>query len=567
MSKIIISAETQLKEIIKNAVDIAILNKDLLDSELLNFSVEQPADSSNGDFSTNFCLINAKIFKKSPMDISNIISKYICLDNSMFTTFKVANPGFINFFADKSLFYQIIIDIHIRNKNYGKTNHGNNSKTMIEFVSANPTGPMHIGNARGGALGDCLASILSFSGYDVTKEFYINDSGNQIDKFTLSLEIRYLQLYSQDSNLVMPEDSYHGVDIIQHAKNFAKIYGEYYTKTDSHIRRKKLLEFALPLNIDKLKKDLELYKINYDIWFNESLLYNDTIKKVINLLKEKNLIYEKDGAIWYKSSVLESEKDKDNVLVRENGKYTYFLADIAYHYNKFIERKFDKVINIWGCDHHGHVSRLKSAISDLGIDPNKLDIVLMQLVRLVSMGEVVKVSKRTGKSITLTNLLDEVNVDSARFFFNSKESTTHLEFDLDLAISKSSENPIYYVQYAYARLCSIINNFNKEYNNLVIPKPSIDNLRHLVEEDEIELIRFMGNFTIQIIEICNTYDASKIIKYVIKLASLFHKFYNTCKVNCRDTDVAFARYNLCLSVKILLEIIFDIIKITAFEVM
>ena len=330
---------------------------------------------------------------------------------------------------------------------------------LVEFVSANPTGPMHIGNARGGALGDCLASVLETAGYYTEREFYINDAGNQINKFALSLDLRYRQLFGD--GIEMPEDSYHGEDIINHAKAFAEIHGDEYINKSEEERRKALVDFALPKNIQGLKDDLAKYRIHYDTWFNESTLHkNGETARIIELLKQSGHTYMQEDALWFKAT--DFGCDKDFVLVRANGVPTYVVPDIAYHYNKLMVRKFDKAIDVLGADHHGYVPRLKAALTALGVDADRLDAVLMQMVRLVRDGEVIKASKRSGKAITLVTLLDEVPIDAARFFFNLREPNSHFDFDLDLVVNESNLNPVYYVQYAYARICSIFRNLKAE---------------------------------------------------------------------------------------------------------
>jgi len=433
---------------------------------------------------------------------------------------------------------------------------------MVEFVSANPTGPMHIGNARGGALGDCLAAVLSKAGYDVTREFYVNDAGNQIAKFGASLEARYLQIYKPETEF--PEDGYHGADITERAKEFAAINGDAYVEASEEERRKALVDYALPLNIKGLEDDLLKYRIKYDVWFKESSLYESgAIDDILKILREKGLLYEKDGAVWYKAT--EYGDEKDEVLVRANGNPTYFAGDIAYHYNKFAVRGFDRVINVWGADHHGHVARLKGAMNAVGLDGDKLDIVLMQLVRLVRDGEVVKVSKRTGKSITLKTLLDEVPLDAARFIFNSKEPNTHLEFDLDLAVEQSSQNPVYYVQYAHARICSILRNLSAE--GIEPRKCTKDQLTLLKAPEERELIRRISEFTGEIEASAKSYDSARITRYVYDVATLFHKFYNSCRVKNDNADLMQARIALCIAAKTVISNILAMLKISAPESM
>ncbi|MBR6335973.1 MAG: arginine--tRNA ligase, partial [Clostridia bacterium] len=450
-----------------------------------------------------------------------------------------------------------------------------------EFVSANPTGPMHMGNARGGALGDCLAAVLDCAGYDVSREFYVNDAGNQIDKFALSLDIRYRQLFEGEDAVELPEDSYHGSDIIDRAKEFAEINGDKYMNCSEQERRKALVDYALPRNIAAMKVNMEKYRVSYDTWFLESDLHkNGEITEIINILKNNGLTYEKDGALWYKNSEIlakrlaregKSEEDiaklelKDEVLIRQNGNPTYFAADIAYHRNKLESRRFDKAIDIWGADHHGHVARMKGALDAIGLDGDRLEIVLMQLVNLIRDGKPVKMSKRTGKAITLDDLLEEIPIDAVRFFFNTREPGSPIDFDLDLAVSKNSENPVYYCQYAHARICSILRKL--EADGITPRECSIPELVLLRAPEEKELIRHLSAYTDEIISSAKNYDSAKITRYAIELATLFHKFYNACRVNCGEEALMQARISLCLCVKTVLSNILTMFNITVPEAM
>ncbi len=563
-------ASEQLNQIIIDAINKGIANGELKEGTLNPFNIEIPADKSHGDFATNAAMTNVKVFGLPPRKIAEIILANANCEGSYIADLSIAGPGFINAKISPKWFGDVLCAVQDEKQDYGRTTDAPKQKIMVEFVSANPTGPMHIGNARGGAIGDCLASVLDWAGNDVTREFYVNDAGNQIEKFAVSLEARYLQIYKGDE-IEFPEDAYHGEDIKVHAKNFADINGDKYVDASSDERKKALVEFALPKNIENLKTDLEKYRIYYDVWFKESQLHQQgKVKEVIDILTKNGHTYEKDGAIWYKSTDSRKKYDakaeeKDEVLVRANGIPTYFAADIAYHYNKFDDRKFDKVINIWGADHHGHVARLKGAMDDVGLDGEKLDIVLMQLVRLMRNGETVRVSKRTGKSLTLVDLLDEVPIDAARFFFNLRESNSHLDFDLGLAVEQSSQNPVYYVQYAHARICSIISNLSKEKYNLK-PANEVD-LSLLTAPEEIELIRHIALLPSEILNAAKAYDPAKITRYAIDLATLFHKFYNTCRVKGESEDILYARLLLCDCVRIVLKNVLSMLKIDAPELM
>ena len=528
----------------------------------MSFIIEKPSDKKNGDFSTNIAMAGARCYHKAPKMIAESIVNSLDLDGTLIDRAEIAGPGFINFYLSDDYYSRIVLDAVEQGENYGRSDYGNGKKMLVEFVSANPTGPMHIGNARGGAIGDCLASVLDAAGYYVQREFYINDAGNQIEKFATSLEVRYLQLCGKE--IEMPEDAYHGADITEHAKAFYKINGDKYADTESKERRDALVGYALPKNIDGLERDLKKYRIVYDKWFRESSLHNDgSVQKVINTLKEKGVTYEQDGALWFKAS--EFGNDKDIVLVRANGLPTYIVPDIAYHYNKLVTRGYDKAIDVLGADHHGYVPRMKAALTALGLDADRLDIVIMQMVRLVRDGETIKLSKRSGKAITLNTLLDEVPIDAARFFFNLREPNSHFDFDLELAAKQSSENPVYYVQYAHARICSILSKAKEQGFEMTIP--SVEELNALNSSEERELISHLANLTDEIISAAKGYDPAKITHYVVELATLFHKFYNAQRVMVDDKKLMNARLYLCTAVKSTIKNILTMLKIDAPESM
>ena len=564
MANLIISAKQQIYAALTAAAEKAAQNGELVSGELAAFAVELTTDAAHGDFAANAAMVSAKNMRTSPRNIADALFRNIDLSQTLFDRCEVAGPGFINFFLSDRWAADVISAVLCEGENYGRSDFGKNEKVMVEFVSANPTGPMHIGNARGGAIGDCLAAVLDWSGHDVTREFYINDAGNQIDKFALSLEVRYLQHFLGEAAVELPEDAYHGADIIERAAEFAEKFGDSFVNAEPKERRAALVDFALPKNIAAMKSDLEKYRIYYDVWFSESQLHKSgLVKKVIGILTEKGLTYEKEGALWYKNADFLAEKYrkmgkteaeiekldmKDEVLIRANGNPTYFAADIAYHYNKFSERGFDRVINVWGADHHGHVARLCGAMDAVGLDGDKLHIVLMQLVKLVRDGEVVKVSKRTGKSITLSDLLSEVDVDAARLFFNLREPASHLDFDLDLAVSQNSQNPVYYVQYAHARICSILKALKND--GIEIKKADESTLKLLCSAEEKELVTHLAKLPEEIIVAAKNYDPARITRYVIDLATLFHKFYNASRVKMPENQPLMqARIALCLAVK------------------
>ena len=562
MSKIVSKTEDTLRNIIENAIKSAIACGDLIEADIPDFIIEKPANKANGDFSSNAAMAGARAFKKAPRMIAEAIVSKIDLADTLFEKVEIAGPGFLNFYLSQRYYAEILKDVFACGDDYGKSDFGQGKRVLVEFVSANPTGPMHIGNARGGAIGDCLASVLDWAGYEVNREFYVNDAGNQIEKFATSLEIRYLQHY--DDSIEMPEDAYHGADIVNHAESYIAEFGDRLVNVPSEERRKALVDYALPKNIAGLERDLGRYRITYDKWFRESTLHNDgSVNEVINALKEKGVTYEQDGALWFKAS--EFGNDKDIVLIRANGLPTYIVPDIAYHYNKLVTRGYDKAIDVLGADHHGYVPRMKAALTALGLDADRLDIVIMQMVRLVRDGETIKLSKRSGKAITLNTLIDEVPLDAARFFFNLREPNSHFDFDLELAAKQSSENPVYYVQYAHARICSIIRKALEQ--GVELRTPTDDELLLLNSEEEKDLIRHLSALTDEIISAAKAYDPAKITHYVIELATLFHKFYNAQRVMVDDESLMQARLYLCTAVKDTIKNILTMLKITTPEVM
>lgn len=552
----------KLDDAIKKAFAAAIEKGLLPQGEVPAFTIETPADRSHGDLATNAAMVSARAFRAAPRKIAEAVTSEIDLEGTSLDRFEIAGPGFINFFYSPEFYGKVLSEIMEKGENYGRSDFGGGKRVLVEFVSANPTGPMHVGNARGGALGDQLSSLLDMAGYDVKREFYVNDAGNQIEKFGLSLEVRYLQLYKE--GVEMPEDAYHGQDITDHAKAFADIYGDKYVECESTERRKALVSYALPLNIEGLERDLLKYRIKYDNWFRESTLHNNgAVKKVVDMLTEKGHTYEKDGAVWFKAEQFGA--DKDFVLIRSNGLPTYVVPDIAYHYDKLVTRNFDKAIDILGADHHGYVPRLKAALTALGVDADRLDVVLMQMVRLIKDGEPYKLSKRSGKAITLVTLLEEIPIDAARFFFNLREANTHLDFDLDLAVEKSSQNPVYYVQYAHARICNIVKKLAEE--NIHPRKCTAQDRAKLTAPEEIELINKLASLEDEVVSATKEYDPSKITRYVYDTAALFHKFYNSCKVKCDDESLMQARLELCLAVRTVIANILTMFKIDAPESM
>lgn len=562
MSLLVKETQKELRLRIIEALGRAVANGELPAEPIPDFIIEKPANSANGDFSANVALAGARAFKKAPREIAESIVGNLDLEDTLFERVEIAGPGFLNFYLSQQYYTEIIKDIAAKGEDYGKSDYGKGKRVLVEFVSANPTGPMHIGNARGGAIGDCLSSVLEWAGYEVNREFYVNDAGNQIEKFATSLEVRYLQIYK--NGIEMPEDAYKGADITAHAQAFAEEYGDKFVEAESADRRKALVDFALPKNIAGLESDLLQYRIKYDKWFKESSLHADgSVNDIIEKFKSLGVTYEKDGALWFKAS--EYGNDKDVVLIRANGIPTYIVPDIAYHYNKLVTRGYDKAVDVLGADHHGYVPRMKAALSALGIDPSRLDCVIMQMVRLVRDGETIKLSKRSGKAITLTTLLDEIPIDAARFFFNLREPNSHFDFDLDLAAQETSQNPVYYVQYAHARICSILKKAQSE--GVVLRTPADDELNMLNSEEELQLIRHLSSLTDEIVAAAKAYDPAKITHFVIELATLFHKFYNAQRVMVDDEGLMQARLYLCLAVKDTIKNILTMLKITAPEAM
>ena len=536
---------------------------DLPQVELPDFIVEIPADPKNGDVACNLALAGARVFKKAPRQIAETILAHLPdLTNSPLDRVEIAGPGFLNVYLSTGLYSGTVYAATL-NEEYGRTDWGKGQKVNVEFVSANPTGPMHLGNARGGALGDCLAAVLDWAGCDVTREFYVNDAGNQIQKFGKSLSVRYQQIFAGEEAAPLPEDCYQGEDIKVLARAFADQEGDKWMTADEEARKQALIDFALPKNIAGLERDLAKYRITYDVWFRESTLHDSgAVQAVVDKLLASGACYKaEDGAILYRSAQFsekygaankrkDEDEAKDEVLVRANGIPTYFAADIAYHYNKLAVRGFDKAIDVWGADHHGHVARMKGAMDAVGLDGTKLDVVLMQLVKLVRDGQPVRI---------------EVPIDSARFFFNMREAGSQVEFDLDLAVKEDSDNPVYYVQYAHARICSIL----KKLAAAGIEYEGIHAWAGYTwpEEAERDLIRAVGAFPAEIVTAAKNYDSARITRYVIDLAGSFHKFYNSCRILDAEPATRQARIALCLAVKQVIFNVLTMFKITVPEQM
>ena len=567
MINMIQNAKDQAAALAMAAYKAAVADGTLPEAEVKTAPVEIPKDTANGDFTTTFALAASKALRQSPRNIAQTLLDHMDLEGTYFASAEIAGPGFLNFRLNDSWFAGVMEAVESEGAEYGTADHLKGKKYMVEFVSANPTGPMHMGNARGGVLGDTLASVLAACGADVTREFYVNDAGHQIDKFAHSIEARYLQIIQGEENVPFPEDGYQGGDIRELAQAYYDQNGEKLLNVDPAERQNELAQFGLKINLPKMKSDLQRYKIDYDLWFYESTLHESGyVAETEEMLTERGWTYEKDGALWLKTAQImrenmlkagKKEMDieklelKDDVLRRANGFYTYFAADIAYHRNKFAVRGFDKVINIWGADHHGHVARLKGALDALGLNgTERLDIVLMQLVKLLRDGELVRMSKRTGKAISLSDLLDEVSVDAARRYFNAKPDT-QMEFDLGLAVREDSENPIYYVEYAHARICSLLRAMAEE--GVAVPAQSAVDLSLLKGETEQALIKQIAQFCEEIKLAARDYDPSHINRYLQELAACFHRFYNACRIKGEDAAVQAARLKLADDTRVVLK--------------
>lgn len=563
MSQLVEKAQQQLREAVNAALRQAVGAGELPDALLPEFVLEVPADRAHGDWACNAAMAGAKAFHAAPRKIAEAIVGKLELTGTYFKSCEIAGPGFLNFTYDEKFYGEVLRDIHRLGDDYGKSSAGADKRVLVEYVSANPTGPMHIGNARGGVLGDALSAVLEAAGYQVEREFYVNDAGNQVTRYGLSLEARYLQIFQGEDAVEFPEDGYLGPDVIENAKGFAEKYGDSYVNQDPETRRKALVDYALPLNIQGLHDDLLRYRVEYDNWFRESTLHkNGAVRQVIELFQSKGATYEKDGAVWFKGEEYGSE---DFVLVRSNGVPTYVVPDIAYHYDKLVTRNFDIAIDVLGADHHGYVPRLKAALTALGVDASRLQVVMMQMVRLVRDGEIVKASKRSGKAITLVTLLEEVPVDAARFLFNSYEPNTRIDFDLDLAVQQDAQNPVYYVQYAHARICSILKNLKADG---IEPRDCTpEELLLLSSPEEVELIRYLSNFTGEIAGAARAMEPARITRYVTNVSTLFHKFYNNCRVKCDNDALCAARLYLCSATKTVLENALRLFKVSAPESM
>ena len=567
MKNLIQSAKDQAAELTMAAYRKAVADGTLPEAEVKTAPVEIPKDTSHGDYASSYAMAGARALHQAPRAIAQTIVDHLDLEGSYFQKVEIAGPGFLNFTLGPKWYQAVLADVEREGAGYGSNSEGGGEKVMVEFVSANPTGPMHMGNARGGVLGDTLANVLKRDGCDTWKEFYVNDAGNQIHKFAVSINARYMQLILGEENFPFPEEGYHGEDIKELARAIHDAHGDSWKELPEEERLDKMAEYGLSVNIPKMQEDLKKYGIVYDQWFFESSLHESGyVAETVQMLTEKGWTYEKDGALWLNTTQLLKEKFmregktqeqvdkldlKDDVLRRANGFYTYFAADIAYHRNKLAVRGFDKAINIWGADHHGHVARLQAALDGLGLDgSHRLVIVLMQLVNLMQDGKPVRMSKRSGKAIALHDLLDEISVDAARYFFNSRASTSPLDFDLDLAVREDSENPVYYVQYAHARICSLLSRLAEEGEK--VPAAEAVDAGVMTTPEELALIKALAQYPEEIHLVARDYDPSRINRYLVALAGDFHRFYNACRIKGEEPTVLSARLKLADTVRAVL---------------
>ena len=567
MSNLIESARQQVSALTQAAYEKAAQAGALPAGAAIAAKVDIPKDTSFGDYASSFAMAAAKPLGMAPRAIAQALLDHLDLTGSYFDSAAIAGPGFLNLTLGHNWFAQVLSDVESEGPLYGQSDEGRGEKVMVEFVSANPTGLMTIGNARGGVLGDALASILQRLGYDVWREFYVNDAGNQVDKFARSLEVRYIQHFKGEDAMEFPEDGYHGADIGELANEFADEFGDRYLEVSTEERQAALREYGLAHNIARMKVDLERYNIHYDQWFLESSLHDSGyVAETVAILEQGGHTYEKDGAVWLKNT--DFGADKDEVLRRSNGFYTYYAVDVAYHRDKFLKRGFDRVIDVWGADHHGHALRFAATMKapSLGLADKRLDFLLMQLVELLQDGKEVKVSKRSGKAITLSDLLDEIGVDAARFFFNGSKPTSHLIFDMDLAVRQDSDNPVYYVQYAHARICSLTAKLAAEEGQSVPAAADVD-AALLKSPEELALLKTLARFPEEIRLAGRDYDPSQIDRYLVGLAGDFHRFYNAQRIKGEAPALLKARLKLADATRSVLKNGLDLIGVTAPEKM
>ncbi|MCM3693021.1 arginine--tRNA ligase [Neobacillus niacini] len=554
---IVEQVQSRLKEEIRAAVVKANLASE---DQIPDVVLEIPKEKAHGDYSTNMAMQLARVAKKAPRVIAETLIENFDLSKASIEKMEIAGPGFINFYMNNAYLTDLIPTVLDAGEKYGETTVGGKQKVQVEFVSANPTGDLHLGHARGAAVGDSLCNILAKAGYDVSREYYINDAGNQINNLALSVEARYFQALGMEK--AMPEDGYHGADIIGIGKTLAEEFGDKYVNVDEQERFEFFREYGLKYEMAKLQKDLEDFRVSFDVWYSETSLYkNGKIDEALKVLTKSGYIYEEEGATWLRST--DFGDDKDRVLIKQDGSYTYLTPDIAYHKDK-LDRGFEKLINIWGADHHGYIPRMKAAIQSLGYGGDALEVEIIQLVHLYKNGEKMKMSKRTGKAVTMRDLVDEVGLDATRYFFAMRSSDTHMDFDLDLAVSESNENPVYYAQYAHARICSILR--SGEEQGITVDKNADFSL--IGAEKEVELLKKLGEFPQAVGEAALKRVPHRVTNYIMELASTFHSFYNAEKVlDSEQPERTKARLALIKTVQITLRNALALIGVSAPEKM
>ncbi len=553
------NAVKQMEETLKTEIVAAVLKAGLCEeAQIPSFVLETPREKAHGDYAANIAMQLARVARKAPRQIAEEIVEHMNREKASVERVEVAGPGFINFFMKKDYLTDVVLQILDAGVSYGRTVSGNGKRVQVEFVSANPTGSLHLGHARGAAVGDALCNLLDMAGYDVSREYYINDAGNQVNNLAYSLEARYRQALGQDAD--MPEDGYYGQDIIDFARELAEKDGDRYLDMLDEERFQFFRSYGLEKELDKIKKDLEDFRVSFDVWFSETSLYEKgEVERIVDHLRERGYVYDKDGAVWFRST--DFGDDKDRVLVKSDGSYTYLTPDIAYHLNKF-QRGFDQVINIWGADHHGYIPRMKAAIQALGYNAGQLHVIINQMVNLYQGGELVKMSKRTGKAVTIRELMEEVGTDATRYFFVMRSPDAHLDFDMDLAVSRSNENPVFYVQYAHARICSILRQAEEEQISFVRERVDFSKLQ---SEKETDLLQKLGEFPAEVAAAAEQYAVHRVVRYIFELASLFHSFYNAERVLTEDEGLTQARLALILAVQVVLQNGLKLIGVSAPE--
>ncbi len=524
-----------LLESIENAAKEAIKEGVFPEAQLPKIILEVPPKKELGDFATNVAMQSAKAFHMNPRMIAQELQKRI--QGDWLDHIEIAGPGFINFYLKSNVLYDGLAAIIARGEGFGQLPQKDMAPVQVEYVSANPTGPLHVGHGRGAAAGSALVNVMRAAGYPVTSEYYINDAGNQINNLARSVNHRYLELLGKADKKDFPEDGYHGADIIDTANRIIKKDGSKYLDMSEEERMGIFKELALQEKLAALKEDLAAFNCEFDVWYSERTLHPDKVKAACQQLQDNGKIYEQEGALWLKST--DYGDDKDRVVIRDNGVPTYLAADIAYHKDKY-DRGFGRIINIWGADHHGYICRVKAAMSALGYDAGKLDVLLLQMVRLLRGGKLVKLSKRTGQTVTLAELIEEVGTDAARYFFIMRSMDSQLDFDLDLAKSKSNENPVYYIQYAHARICSIFR--QAEENGLKVGEAP--ELSLLQDDTEVAIINKLQEYEEEIQRAAAEYAPQRIARYAYELAGCFHSFYNQCRILGVDEKLAEARLAL-----------------------